>query len=183
MLLPDHEIRALCAEHALIHPFNPERLNPASYDVALGSNIMIEVAETPELIRHNIATHTKEDPYWLSPGEFILAETEEIFNLPDDPAIAAQFVLKSSRARSGIQHMLAGFCDPGWHGSRLTLELKNVRQKHRVALWPGLLIGQMVFMPLSDNPDRSYRELGHYNKHETVMPSWETLKVGTGLTV
>jgi deoxycytidine triphosphate deaminase len=59
MLLPDHEIRALCTEHALIHPFNPERLNPASYDVALGSNIMIEVAETPELIRHNISGYTR----------------------------------------------------------------------------------------------------------------------------
>jgi deoxycytidine triphosphate deaminase len=66
MLLPDHEIRALCTEHALIHPFNPERLNPASYDVALGSNIMIEVAETPELIRHNIS--------WLHQGRAVLAE-------------------------------------------------------------------------------------------------------------
>ena len=176
MLLPDSEIRSLCREHALIVPFIEDRLNPASYDVALGSNIMIEVAETPELIRYNIQTHSKEDPYWLKPGEFILAETQEIFNLPDSPAIAAQFVLKSSRARSGIQHMLAGFCDPGWHGSRLTLELKNVRQKHRVAIWPGLLIGQMVFMPLSDDPDRSYAEVGHYNGHETVMPSWETFK-------
>lgn len=176
MLLPDSEIRSLCREHALIVPFIEDRLNPASYDVALGNNIMIEVAETPELIRHSIQTHSKEDPYWLKPGEFILAETQEIFNLPDSPAIAAQFVLKSSRARSGIQHMLAGFCDPGWHGSRLTLELKNVRQKHRVGIWPGLLIGQMVFMPLSDDPDRSYAEVGHYNGHETVMPSWETLK-------
>ena len=73
MLLPDSEIRALCQSHALIHPFDPERLNPASYDVALGENIMLEVAETPELIRHSIAGHTKEDPYWLAPGEFILA--------------------------------------------------------------------------------------------------------------
>ena len=176
MLLPDSEIRSLCREHALIIPFIEDRLNPASYDVALGDNIMIEVAETSEMIRHSIKTHTKDDPYWLQPGEFILAETQEMFNLPDSPAIAAQFVLKSSRAREGIQHLLAGFADPGWHGSRLTLELKNVRQKHRVGIWPGLLIGQMVFMPLSDDPDRSYAEVGHYNGHKTVMPSWETFK-------
>lgn len=181
MLLPDSEIRALCQSHALIHPFDPERLGPASYDVALGDNIMIEVSETIDLIRHNISTHSKDDPYWLKPGEFILAETQEIFNLPDSPAIAAQFVLKSSRARSGFQHMLAGFCDPGWHGSRLTLELKNVRQKHRLGIWPGMLIGQMVFMPLSGDPDRSYAQLGHYNRHETVMPSWETFKAATGI--
>jgi len=39
-----------------------------------------------------------------------------------------------------------------------------------------LLIGQMVFMPLSDDPEKSYAEVGHYNRHETVMPSWETFK-------
>lgn len=182
MLLPDSEIRALCQSHALIQPFDPERLGPASYDVALGDNIMIEVSETIDLIRHSISTHSQSDPYWLAPGEFILAETQEIFNLPDSPAIAAQFVLKSSRARIGFQHMLAGFCDPGWHGSRLTLELKNVRQKHRLGIWPGMLIGQMVFMPLSNDPERSYAQIGHYNRHETVMPSWETFKVNPAVT-
>ena len=182
MLLPDHEIRALCLERALISPFNEDQLQPSSYDVALGAHIMIEVAETTDLVRHNIGGHTEADPYWLEPGTFILAETEEMFNIPDDPAIAAQFVLKSSRARSGIQHMLAGFIDSGYHGSRLTLELKNVRQKHKVGVWPGMLIGQILFMPLTANPERSYAEIGHYNRHETVMPSWETLKHQVGVT-
>ena len=182
MLLPDHEIRALCLEHALISPFNEEQLQPSSYDVALGVHIMIEVAETTELIRHNIGGHTETDPYWLEPGTFILAETEEMFNMPDDPAISGQFVLKSSRARSGIQHMLAGFIDPGYHGSRLTLELKNVRQKHKVGIWPGMLIGQVLFMPLTAKPNRSYAQIGHYNRHETVMPSWETFKATAGVS-
>lgn len=180
MLLPDHEIRALCTEHALIHPFNPERLNPASYDVALGSNIMIEVAETPQLIRHSIATHTEEDPYWLKPGEFILAETQEIFNFTDD--VAGQFVLKSSRARQGYQHMLAGWIDPGFNKSVLTLEIKNVRQKHRLPVWPGMLIGQIVIFMMSETVEHSYSKKGHYNNNQTVMPSWETFKAVTGLT-
>ena len=171
MLLPDSEIRALCQEKALIQPFAPERLNPASYDVALGDNIMIEVAETPELIRHSIQTHSKEDPYWLKPGEFILAETQEIFNLPDSPAIAAQFVLKSSRAREGIQHLLAGFADPGWHGSRLTLELHNSRRYHSIALWPGMKIGQMVFHHIAGRPEKSYAITGRYNNDLAVTAS------------
>ena len=173
MLLPDSEIRALCQEKALIQPFDPERLNPASYDVALGDNIMIEVAETPELIRHSIQTHSKEDPYWLKPGEFILAETQETFNFPDD--VAGQFALKSSRARQGYQHLLAGWIDPGFHGV-LTLEIKNIRQKHRLPIWPEMLIGQIIVFMMSKPVEESYSIKGHYNGCETVMPSWETFK-------
>ena len=104
----------------------------------------------------------------LQPGEFCLAETLELFNLPDD--ICSTFLLKSSRAREGYGHMLAGFADPGWHGSRLTLELKNERLHHPLPLYPGLKIGQMVFHRMTP-PLRSYRETGHYNNHLTVMPS------------
>jgi dCTP deaminase len=80
-------------------------------------------------------------------------------------------VLKSSRARSGLNHLLAGWCDPGWHGSKLTLELKNERLHHALPLYPGLKIGQMVFHSMSNTPMNSYRDVGHYNNHLTVMPS------------
>ena len=99
----------------------------------------------------------------------MLAETREIFNLPDH--VAAQFVLKSSRAREGLEHLLAGYCDPGWHGSRLTLELHNSRRLHNVALWPGMKIGQMVFHSLAGRPERSYAVTGRYNLHERVHAS------------
>ena len=49
MLLPDHEIRRLCQRNSLLSPFNEEQLNPASYDVTLGTQIMVEVAQTSEL--------------------------------------------------------------------------------------------------------------------------------------
>jgi dCTP deaminase len=67
--------------------------------------------------------------------------------------------------------LLAGWCDPGWHGSRLTLELKNERLHHAIPLFPGLKIGQMVFHAMSNTPMKSYRETGHYNNHLTVMPN------------
>ena len=105
----------------------------------------------------------------LQPGEFCLAETLELFDIPDD--ISCQFVLKSSRAREGYNHLLAGWVDPGFNSSRLTLELKNERLHHPLPLFPGLKIGQMVFHAMSNVPMRSYRETGHYNNHLTVMPS------------
>jgi len=169
MVLPDHQIRWFCQKHAMVVPFSEDQLNPASYDVLLGDRLMIEVPEHRDLQIHGIAGHTAEDPYWLQPGEFVLAQTQEIFNIPD--SVAAQFVLKSSRAREGLEHLLAGWCDPGWHGSRLTLELSNARKMHPIAIWPGMKIGQMVFHKMEGIPGRSYAVTGRYNGDLAVTAS------------
>jgi dCTP deaminase len=168
-VLCDWEIRARCEQSQMVVPFNAELLNPASLDVRLGDHLMIETMYQEDLLRMDISGKTEDDPYLLMPGHFCLAETCELFNLPDD--ISAQFVLKSSRARDGLNHLLAGWCDPGWHGSKLTLELKNERRHCPIRLWPGLKIGQMVFHFMSNVPQASYALTGHYNNHLTVMPS------------
>ena len=169
MILPDYEIHELCSKHAMVVPFDPELLNPASIDVLLGNRLMVEVEHSSSMQIMGIGHCTKENPYWLAPGEFCLAETREIFNLPD--FIAAQFVLKSSRAREGLEHLLAGFCDPGWHGSRLTMELTNARRYHSIAIWPGMKIGQMVFQRMQGIPASTYAVTGRYNLDETVTAS------------
>ena len=171
MILPDFEIQHLCEQYKMIDPFNPELLNPASYDLRLGTGLMTESKEHPHMQIEPFAMYSKESPYMLKPGQFVLADAEPIFNMPED--IAGQFVLKSSRAREGLQHLLAGFCDPLWSGSRLTLELKNIRQHHAVAIYPGLRIGQMVFHMLCGTPKLKYSEIGHYNNHQSVHQSWE----------
>ena len=169
MILSDWQIRYYEQLDAIVEPFDPELLNPASIDVRLGNRLMIEVADERELIEIDISKRTAEHPYWLLPDEFCLAETIETFNLPR--FIAAQFVLKSSRAREGYQHLLAGFCDPGWHGSKLTLELKNARRFHDLPLYPGLKIGQMVFRKMCTSPLKDYSETGRYNKDVKVTAS------------
>jgi len=77
--------------------------------------------------------------------------------------------LKSSLARSGLQHLMAGWCDPGWNNSKLTLELTNVTQHHTLLIKPGMKIGQMVFWSCTPVPlDKSYSVTGQYNNQETV---------------
>ena len=169
MVLPDHEIKRLCVEHAMVVPFNQDLLNPASIDLLLGDHLMIEDPMNIEQRLISIKGYSQENPYWLRPGEFALAETQETFNLPDH--ISAQFVLKSSRARSGYSHMLAGWCDPGWHGSKLTLELQNARRMHALPLYPGLKIGQMIFFEMQSMPIMSYAQTGHYNNDTQVSAS------------
>lgn len=166
MILCDTEIRVLCAA-GMVEPYDPRLVNPASLDVRLGYELMVEVEEYPDLIPIDIAGHTQAQPFWLRPGEFVLGCTIERFALPVD--IAAQFALKSTRARQGIEHLMAGYCDPGWTGSKLTLELQNARRLYPVALWPEMPIGQLVFHRMSKPPARDYSVTGHYNHDLSVQ--------------
>ncbi len=167
-VLCDWEIRTLCNGGGAVSPFSMEFINPASIDVRLGKNLMIETPHEADLELIDISEYTKENPYLLHPGEFVLAETVEKFRIPD--RISAQFVLKSSRAREGYQHLLAGWIDPGYRG-RLTLEIKNIRRYHAIPLYTGMRIGQIVFHHMSQVPVKSYAETGHYLDHDRVMPS------------
>lgn len=169
MILCDWEIRNLCEGAAMVQGHHPDLINPASLDVRLGDRLQVEQRFSRQMRTIDISRHTAQHPYWLKPGQFVLAETREVFNLPD--SIAAQFVLKSSRAREGIEHLLAGYCDPGWNGSVLTMELHNSRRLHAVPLWPGLAIGQMVFHRMSSRPLESYAKVGRYNGDRQVTAS------------
>jgi dCTP deaminase len=166
-ILPDVEILTL-VRRGLVTPFDHELVNPASLDVRLGENLLVEVPEVPALLPFSIASHTKEEPFLLRPHEFVLAETLEEFYLPD--CIAGQLALKSSRAREGIEHLLAGYIDPGYKG-RLTLELQNARSMHPVSLWPGMRIAQIVFHKLSMLPAKDYSMTGRYYQDKVVQGS------------
>lgn len=169
-ILCDWQIQAQC-EGGMVFPFDPALVNPASLDVRLGRHIRIEQASSAEMVLLDLERegYTQAEPYVMRPGQFILAETIETFCLPD--LIAAQFMLKSSRAREGLEHLMAGYCDPGWHGSKLTMELHNSRQLAGVALWPGMKIGQMVFHRMDQAPIRSYAVTGRYNNDAQVQES------------
>jgi dCTP deaminase len=166
-ILPDYELFCL-ARKGLVEPFDQEMINPASLDVRLGENILIEQPESPEFVPHSIAGHTKEEPFMLQPHEFILAETFECFSVPN--VVAGQLALKSSRAREGIEHLMAGYVDPGFKG-RLTLELQNARSMHAVPLWPGMRIGQIVFHKMSLLPNKDYSVTGRYQGDLQVQAS------------
>jgi dCTP deaminase len=169
-ILSDQEIASYC-EAGMVDPYSPELVGPASLDVRLGEEIMVETPDSPDFCRVSIANKTADNPYLIAPGAFILAHTKEKFFLPPD--LCATFALKSSRGREGLSHALSAFCDPGWSNSRLTLELHSLLKYNYITLWPGKLIGQMIFSRMSKAPAKTYAETGHYNNCSTVMPSFE----------
>ncbi len=177
MTLLSHNALLEIVRQGVITPVDPKDINAASIDIRLGDTILWEdevLGVKPivdyrrrEPVRYN--THTMDADGWvLEPGDFILAQSAETFYLPDN--ISAEYKLKSSMARIGLEHMNAGWCDAGWHGSVLTLELKNMCQHHAIRIRPGDPIGQIVFFRHAPVPvEASYSTKGRYNKHSTVM--------------
>ena len=65
--------------------------------------------------------------------------------------------------------MFACHCDAGWHGSTLTLELKNELRYSHIRLTAGMRIGQMLFHGHMHVPDdRSYAARGRYINDKSV---------------
>ena len=81
MILSDFQIAQLIAD-GMVENHLPELVNPASLDLRLGNIIMIESAASRDMIPVDISKSTKDQPYELVPGQFILADTMESFNMP-----------------------------------------------------------------------------------------------------
>lgn len=176
MILNDTELLKLASN---ISPFDPRYVNPASIDLRLGHTIRApRWYWQPVLWR--LAYHLgwpqwtddiEFDTYLLKPRQFVLCSSLEITRIPDD--MIAILFSKSSTGRRGIEHLHAGYGDPGFGdnergGADWTWELLNV------APWPNLLeagkpLMQLVFARLVGRPQRTYRETGKYN--EQVGPT------------
>lgn len=159
-----------------------DQVNGTSVDIRLGPEIMTEdggsavklyKSDSLNMLSRLLTYLPEEDYYddfYLFPGQFILAHTLEVFNLPNN--ISANFHMKSSLARNGLSHMMAGHCNPGWRKSTLTLELKNDTWAHTLVLQPGMVIGQMVFYKHDDVPEsKAYGVRGRYNYASSVEGS------------
>lgn len=140
MILPDFKIRQW-AELGGIEPFNSAHINPASVDLTLGAGY-IDLRTGEE--------HALTDSLLLVPGEAILATTAEYIRLPG--IYAGSVYLKSSLARLGLDHSLAGWVDPGFSG-QLTLELHSHRP---IELRPCQRIIQLVLWIMQMEPDSVY---------------------------
>lgn len=147
--------------NGMIEPFHSECVQPCSYDVHLGENLLVETEYGFQ--KSSLAGHSKENPLYMSPGLFLLGETIEYFRIPNN--VEAHFHLVSSRAREGMDALLAGLIDCGYNG-RITLELKNSLQFGQIPLYKGLRIGQLSFFEYPSNAEQPYR--GRYFEDTTV---------------
>ena len=182
MLISHCGIQKLLAQGVIVGA-RPEAVNAASLDIQLGRYLLEEVPligvenanhyhiiclSQREPLKMQKVDLEKNGPYLLKPGHFILAQSQEMFNLPDN--LSAEYKLKSSMARIAIDHANAGWCDAGWNGSVLTLELVNNSRHHAIVLTQGDGIGQMIFFQHEPVPAHaSYATKGRYNGDKSTQ--------------
>lgn len=162
MLVSDGEFLRLRETREIeIDPFNMDQLQPASYDMTLGADLLLDGA----------FPHTIDGEYVMAPNEFLLATTIEEVRL--NHRFAGRVEGKSSLGRKGLLvHVTAGFVDPGFRG-RITLELKNLSGSP-IVLKTGQKIAQMTWIYMDRIVQRPY---GHadlnskYQDQSTVTES------------
>lgn len=159
-------------EKLIISQFDPERVQPASYDVTLDSSLMLyraadavwmngsnaDAIDVKKSLQENRIetiwrTISPDAPFCLQPGGFLLASTSEAFRIPSD--IVARVEGKSSLGRLGlIVHATAGYIDPGFDGT-ITLEIVNL-SKFPITLYAGMPIAQISFSRMTSPALRPY---------------------------
>jgi dCTP deaminase len=171
-VLADRDIRAALQEGRIrVDPFDPDCLQPSSVDLHLDRDFRVfhnhryphidPRVEQPGLTE--VTSIDGDEPFVLHPGEFVLGQTLEWVELPDD--IVGRIEGKSSLGRLGLLiHSTAGYVDPGWKGN-LTLELSNVARLP-IALYFGMRIGQISFFSMSQPVERPYGSKGLGSRYQ-----------------
>ena len=173
MVLSDRTIKEEIARGRLIiEPLERACIQPASIDVRLDRKLLVFRNWRPPFyidVKKDLEGLTEiveiedEKPFFLPPGEFVLASTLEDITLPDD--IVGRLEGKSSLGRIGLLiHSTAGYVDPGWRG-HLTLELSNVA-KLPITLYYGMKIGQISFLRLTTAAERLYGDKSLGSKYQ-----------------
>lgn len=176
MPLNHKEIQSLI-DGGHVKNFDPNAINAASLDIRLGETLMFESLPLPEAevwttdyrVREPLHMYKIEmlpEGLHIPPRKFFLGHSMEEFNLPDN--VSAILRTKSSMGRIALEHMDAGFIDPGFNGV-LTLEFVNMTEYHSIQVRPGDFVGQLIFFHNEEvDPAFSYRTKGNYNGKTTV---------------
>jgi dCTP deaminase len=162
----------LFGESGGISPFTPEFVNPASYDLSLGSEVILypssDKSKRQEWDLNNGGS------VFLQPGEKALVVSAELIKTPLDVAVTVR--LKSSLARQMIVSPIGLFIDPGFEG-RITLCLINMGVEP-YELKQGRRVGQFIFHAMNAAAEIPYgdpRRKSHYQGSLSLTENKSTL--------
>jgi len=166
MILSGTEIKAQLGKGIHISPFNPEQLNPNSYNVRLHKDLLVYNEAELDMRKENQATPLEIPPQGLvlQPHKLYLARTVEHF---ESPGFVPMIEGRSSVARLGLNvHVSAGLGHIGAQGF-WTLELFCVQP---LRVYANVEIAQVYWLPLQgQSTQQAYN--GKYHKNKGVQPS------------
>jgi len=177
MFLSDVDIlKGLKDGSIVIKPFNPKKLQLASYDVTLGNEFEITeryctVAVDPV---RKVYPKTRKikipdgEEFVLHPGETVLGKQKEFIGVDHKHLMLLSG--KSSLARAGlVVHNTAMLFNPGHHFYP-TFELLNTSSVP-IVLRPGMEVAQLLFARLSSESSKKYlgkNGIGRYDSKNST---------------
>ena len=171
-MLSDKDIKkALEDKWIEISPLDQGYIQPSSVDISVGTELKIIEnhkyshidPKSPQEDLTTLVEASKDEPFVLHPGEFVLGTTYEKVALSNK--IVARLEGKSSLGRIGLLiHSTAGFVDPGFSGY-LTLELSNVANLP-IKIYPEMKIGQISFYYLNSPSEAEYGDVSYGSKYQ-----------------
>jgi dCTP deaminase len=153
--------------YQLIDPFDPAKVQPASYDLSLNPEILVlrDPLAAPDARVHTLDLRTAtpgdytypvimtRQGYTLEPGQCVLGSTVERITCPRD--CVAQVEGRSSLGRVFLSiHVTSGFVHPAFDG-QVTLEIVN-HSPWRLMIWPRMSIAQISFSRMTGPSQRPY---------------------------
>jgi dCTP deaminase len=165
MILSGLEIQKQLGENIFIDPFDPERINPNSYNLTLAPDLLIYENKELDMKKQNPAKPCSipKDGLLLEPGTLYLGRTVERTRTEN---LVPMLEGRSSVGRLGLFiHVTAGFGDVGFNGF-WTLELHCVQP---VRIYPHVEICQIFYHTL--NGDFNSYEGGKYQNNDGVQAS------------
>lgn len=159
MILSDRDIRTLrsrARDPLVVRGMDDHSIQPCSIDMSLSNQLIKYIPQANEYLTVRSIPPVQQvtfDRYKIKPGEFLLAATEQYFEMPTDHV--GHVDGRSTIGRLGlIIHVTAGLIDPGFKG-RITLEMYNMNTVP-IELYEGMPIAQMTIERLSSPVIRSY---------------------------
>lgn len=165
MILSGKEINRRLGHDILIEPFNPDQLNPNSYNLRLHRELLVYNDKILDMKKRNNVSSLiiPQEGLVLEPGKLYLGRTIE-YTKTD--ACVPMLEGRSSIGRLGLFiHITAGFGDVGFSGY-WTLEISCV---HPVRIYPGIEICQIFYHSIEGDYE-TYRS-DKYQNNKGIQPS------------
>lgn len=165
MILTGLEIERRIGKDIIIDPFDPNLINPNSYNLRLANEILVYSEATLDMKRPNPTEKIDipEDGMILSPGRLYLGRTLEY---TETKGLVPMLEGRSSIGRLGMfVHITAGFGDVGFKGF-WTLEISVISP---IKIYPGVEICQ-IFYHTVEGKIKDY-ESKKYQANTGIQPS------------
>ncbi len=165
MILSGKEIAKRINSDIIIEPYQPQRLNPNSYNLSLHNELLIYKDEPLDMKKDNACEQLiiPEEGLLLEPNRLYLGRTQEY---TESHNLVPMLEGRSSVGRLGLfVHVTAGFGDVGFKGF-WTLEIFCVQP---IRIYPGVEICQVYYHTIEG--EHSEYQSSKYQNNSGIQPS------------